>query len=523
MKHMQNCTRITLPVGTNNLLLPRFGARALVVIPVVLLFLLAAAGTSFAGSATWKAAPATGDWNTAANWTPATVPNSSTDTATFATSNITGVSLSNLIQLNAIVFNTGASAFTITDNAFQFTISGTGIMNNSAATQNFVVGVNGVGGFGTLDFQNSATAATATITTAAPAETAGQGGIVNFRNSSTADHATIINNGSSFTMTVGGTAAFWDTSSAGNSAITNNGGNVVGGGGGVTLFISSATAAAATLTCNAGAGHNGASIQFKQSTTGGTARIKLSGNGELLISEHNPPGMTTGSIEGNGEVFLGANNLTVGANNLSTTFSGIIQDGDEGFGGSLTKIGTGTLTLSGANTYTGSTTVTTGTLLVSNRHNSGTGTGPVNVNVGTLGGKGTIAGSVAVGTGSGPGAFLAPGVRATPGTLTIQGPVTFNSDSTYTVDLNTTRRTADKAAANGVTINSNAHFSFMPVGNGTLPLGTVFTIIDNTTATAITGVFTNLPNGSIITAGSNRLQVNYQGGDGNNLTLTVVP
>jgi len=520
---MQNCTRITFPLGANHLSLPRFSARALVVIPAVLLFLLLAGSTGFAGSATWKSAPATGNWNTATNWTPATVPNSTTDTATFATSNITGVSLSSQIQLNGIVFNTGASAFTITNNAFPLTISGTGIMNNSAAAQNFAVGVTGTGGFGTLDFQNSATAGTATLTTAGPPQTAGQGGIVNFRNASTADHATLINNGSGFTMSDGGTTAFWDTSSAGNSAITNNGGTVIGGGGGVTLFISSATAAAATITCNAGPGGNGASVQFKQDTTGGTARIKLSGNGELLISEHNPPGLTTGSIEGNGEVFLGSLNLTVGANNLSTTFSGVIQDGDEGTGGSLTKIGTGTLTLSGANTYTGTTTVTAGTLLVSNRHNSGTGTGAVNVNAGTLGGRGTIAGNVTVGTGSGSGAFLAPGVGATPGTLTIQGPLTFNADSTYNVDLNTTRSTADKAVANGVTINSNAHFSFNPLGNGTLPLGTVFTIIDNTAATAIAGVFTNLPNGSTITAGSNHLQVNYQGGDGNNLTLTVVP
>jgi hypothetical protein len=54
-------------------------------------------------------------------------------------------------------------------------------------------------------------------------------------------------------------------------------------------------------------------------------------------------------------------------------------------------------------------------------------------------------------------------------------------------------------------------------------LGTVFTLINNTAATPIAGVFVNLPNGSTITAGSNRLQVNYQGGSGNDLTLTVVP
>ena len=37
----------------------------------------------FAGSATRSASPATGDWNTAANWSPATVPNGASDVATF--------------------------------------------------------------------------------------------------------------------------------------------------------------------------------------------------------------------------------------------------------------------------------------------------------------------------------------------------------------------------------------------------------------------------------------------------------
>lgn len=43
-----------------------------------------------------------------------------------------------------------------------------------------------------------------------------------------------------------------------------------------------------------------------------------------------------------------------------------------------------------------------------------------------------------------------------------------------------------------------------------------------TAATPISGVFANLADGSTITAGSNTLQVSYEGGDGNDLTLTVV-
>src|SRR5438132_8391674 len=91
----------------------------------ILLLLLSTASSSFAGSAKWKASPATGDWNTAGNWTAGGPPNGSADTATFASSNITGVSLSANTQVNGIVFNAGGSAFTITASpTFGLTISG---------------------------------------------------------------------------------------------------------------------------------------------------------------------------------------------------------------------------------------------------------------------------------------------------------------------------------------------------------------------------------------------------------------
>ena len=216
----------------------------------------------------------------------------------------------------------------------------------------------------------------------------------------------------------------------------------------------------------------------------------------------------------------------MGGNNLSTTFSGIIQDGGDfgGGGGSLTKRGRGTLTLSNASTYTGGTAINTGTLRVANTTGSATGTGAVQVNAGTLGGTGIIDGAVTVGTGSSSGPILLPGKSATnPGTLTINNALTFNSLSTYKCVLKRSTPIAGKITAFGATINSGATFTFVDVSTGTLTVGTVFTVINNTSANPISGTFSNLPDGFVFTSNGNNFQASYEGGDGNDLTLTVVP
>ena len=63
----------------------------------------------------------------------------------------------------------------------------------------------------------------------------------------------------------------------------------------------------------------------------------------------------------------------------------------------------------------------------------------------------------------------------------------------------------------------------MVAGNKTLNLGKKFVAISNTAATPISGTFANLPDGSMFAVGPNTFQVSYEGGDGNDLTLTVVP
>ena len=77
--------------------------------------------------------------------------------------------------------------------------------------------------------------------------------------------------------------------------------------------------------------------------------------------------------------------------------------------------------------------------------------------------------------------------------------------------------------ANGVTIESGAQFSFKQLANKKLTVGIIFIAIDNTSANPISGTFANLPDDSTFVVGNNAYLVDYQGGDGNDLTLTVVP
>lgn len=494
------------PTRSNRSVLLRFIKATFMAGLLPALVLMASLQTSQGGSATWNLNPTSGDWNTATNWTPATVPNGLSNTASFDFSNLTQISVAGFVIVRGIEFTPAATApFTTTVRATTLAfnnilaISRDGIVNNSGVTQNFVAEGNELGYYGFIYFQDGATAGNNTAFTTF-------GGIVA---------------GGS-----GGTIYFQDTTSATNAIITNNGTSASGAYSGHTEFGDSSTAANSTLIANGSDnGEAGGVIGFYDTATGGTARVEVFGNGNLDISYRDLPGVTLGSIEGDGIVFLGQDNLTVGTNNLATMFSGIIQDGGVagGVGGSLTKTGSGKLTLSGPNTYTGGTTINAGTVYITNRRGSGTGSGVVQINAGKLGGTGKIVGGVTVGDGSAPEAYLTPGVAASrPAILTIRNTVTFQADGTLHFGYKS-NGTGDKIVVRGVTINAGAELFFGPIDTGTLTVGTVFSVIDNTATTPIAGTFANINDGGTVTVGSNTFQANYEGGDGNDLTLTVVP
>ena len=162
---------------------------------------------------------------------------------------------------------------------------------------------------------------------------------------------------------------------------------------------------------------------------GATSAITVNAPGTLDLGAFN---QAIGSLAGSGTVtnsgIASPATLTEGGDNTSTLFSGIIQDGNSTT--ALTKTGSGTLTLSGANTYSGATTIDGGTLVVNGSIASSSLT---TVNSGVLFGTGTVGN-----TNIASGGTFRPG-SGTPGSsMTVTGNLGFASGSFYAVNLNPT-------------------------------------------------------------------------------------
>jgi uncharacterized protein with beta-barrel porin domain len=363
-----------------------------------------------------------------------TITNAGTGTITF--NNNSTAETSTIGNAGTLNFNNASKAgsATITNAA-----TGTIAFNDNSTAETSTIG-----NAGTLNFNNASKAGSATVTNAALAtiafndnstaetSTIGNAGTLNFNNASTAGNSGITNN-------AGGTTQFLDTSTAGNATITNvvngvtqffasskAGSSTINNNGGLTQFNNSSTAENATITTNSGGG-----VFFVGTSSGGQATFITNTAGVFDMSGLVSGGTTAGSIAGAGRYFLGANALTVGGNNLSTTVSGVISDGglSGGVGGALIKVGIGTLTLSGLDTFTGGTTVDAGTLVV---NGSIAASSLVTVNSGTtLSGTGTVA-STTINAGG----TLMPGSPGTVGTLSVQGNLVLASAAAYLISIN---------------------------------------------------------------------------------------
>ena len=216
--------------------------------------------------------------------------------------------------------------------------------------------------------------------------------------------------GTNTNLSVGGGGSVWigDNLSLGSGNLLMDGAGILAIGG-VNTF--------AGLTISAG------EVQVRNGdAVANTSAVTIAAAGTLGIIDSE----TIGSLTGSGRVEItNGRELRTGANNTSTTFSGVISDGNLATLGALVKLGTGTFTLSGINTYTGPTTVDAGTLSVNGSIASSSLT-TVNAS-GTLGGSGTL-GNTTINGGT-----LAPGNSI--GLLTVQGNLVLTSASRYMVEV----------------------------------------------------------------------------------------
>jgi autotransporter-associated beta strand protein len=224
----------------------------------------------------------------------------------------------------------------------------------------------------------------------------------------------------------------------------------------------------------------------------GYANAAIYLNSGVTLDNINASGQTTdiGELGGASGAFIGAGNgasinptWRIGAKNTTNTFAGYI--GNSGVT-SLIKVGTGTLALTGTNSYSGGTIISGGILLVNNLIGSGSGSGSVTVaSGGTLGGNGIISGAVTVNYGG----ALSPGNPL--GTLTISNNLTLAGGSTTFMQIEHSPLTNNAVNVSG-TLSQAGTLNVTNVGGTAFAAGDSFKLFN---AAGYSGSFSsfNLP------------------------------
>jgi autotransporter-associated beta strand protein len=463
--------------------------------------LVGLAPAALAQNATWTGADGP-IYTDAASWTPATVP---TGTAEFSGSTPNNSLIDVSGSIGSLKFDAGAAAYTLTvnNNTTSYTLNGAGVVDNSSHAPTLTL----TNTSDTLIFANSATAGDANVSISNAAILSS----VIFNNSSTAGNAIIVINGTGSTLTFNGTSTatitstgtvnFNNNSTAAGANITVTSGAGLNLNNSATLGSASATFDGATLTANntttLGSAtinlKNGANLAFNDNSDGGTAAVISDGSAVIIdfsssTGPNNDRKIAIGSLSGASAattVYLGADTVSVGGNNQSTTFSGIITDCNNdcqavntppNAPGVLVKVGTGTLTLTGANSYTGGTQINGGILSVSADNNLGAASGPISFNGGTLqfGAAFSLASTRSITLNSGGGGIDTNGFNITIGqaisgtggltkagtnTLTLTAAETYSGATTISAGTLALSGSGSISASSGVTDNATFDIS----------------------------------------------------------------
>ncbi|TAE77930.1 MAG: hypothetical protein EAZ65_04090 [Verrucomicrobia bacterium] len=318
-----------------------------------------------------------------------------------------------------------------------------------------------------------------------------------------------VDNGSStFDGVIANSSSTGNLAKQGSGTITLRGTNTFGGSVSISGGVLRITRAAAlgsgtkTVTINGSTtkmleldGSGGAialpsSVSFVTSGISGVIR-NTAGNNSIAGAFTITDGNGNSRIISDGGALTLSGNVTAnrsgrvldlaGSSTAANTFSGALSNTNTP---ALTKSGTGTWIVSGANTYQGATTIDGGTLVLS----------------------GSLASSITTHS-----AILAP--QGTPST---SANLTQNATSTYRVRVNA--GAADRLAVGGSVTLAGTLDLIAPPG---LYAGSSFTTLDKTSTGAISGTFAGLAQGASFALGGYTWQISYNGGNGNDVVLSI--
>ena len=363
---------------------------------LVCTFSLLGQSRGWAQTFTWQGT--TSGWNTAGNWTPVGgPPNAGADTAVFANTGTTTVNPA-AAPIGVLTYNANALAFTITTGTLTIDSGSSGsiTLNGSANTETIssvIAGSHGevISGTGTLDLAGANTftgglSIATTFVEISGGKTGGPSSLGGNTALSMSGGATLDNISSStdtitMAVSVSVQTAFQNDTSAtfgvngglgGSGTITINTGATsgsVGFGGTVTTDTFTGT-----IDDNGSLLGNTVGTAYTSGASGGLglSALVMGNSGTFTAAQNQFIGSLAGSGSGSSVIIGAGKTLSIGGDNTNTSYAGVISsnntagvNGSSG-NGALTKIGTGSLTLSNANTFGGATNISSGVLILSN-------------------------------------------------------------------------------------------------------------------------------------------------------------
>jgi len=273
------------------------------------------------------------------------------------------------------------------------------------------------------------------------------------------------NGGTSGTLGTGNVTN--DAALAFNRSDTITVANAIGGAGAVAQNGAGTTILTGANTYTGGTTVNAGTLQLGANNALAAGSAMTVNGGTFNLGAFS---QTLGVLSSTGSIVLGGGTLTFG-DASDTNLTGL-----SGSGG-LIKVGSGTVTVTGSNSFSGATSVGAGTLVV-----NGSIAGNVTVATGgTLKGTGTVGGLVVNNGGT-----IAPGNSI--GTLNVTGNYAQNAGSTYQVEVNAAGQSdriniTGAATLNGGTVSVQAQ-------NGTYQRNTTYTILSATGG--VTGTYSGV-------------------------------